>query len=118
MLFDPSKPARTRDGREVRIYATDGLYPYVIHGAVKEDGSSWKLRRWLQDGRWSDLEDYSEDLVNIPVRIHREVWLNVYQNPEKDVLHPSADRAASGRSKDCLATVRLVIDCEEGQGLS
>ena len=39
-MIDKSKTYRTRDGREVRIYATDGVGDQAIHGAVLTDGST------------------------------------------------------------------------------
>ena len=33
-MIDMKKKYRTKDGREVRIYATDGVGHYPVHGAV------------------------------------------------------------------------------------
>ena len=35
-MIDKSKTYRTRDGREVRIYATDGERGLRVHGATKD----------------------------------------------------------------------------------
>jgi len=43
-------PARTRDGREARIYATDGGGDFPIHGASLNDGQ-WSAECWMRDGR-------------------------------------------------------------------
>lgn len=57
----PIGPARTRDGREARIYATDGSSEYPIHGAVMRtpddldgDGeeSGWSVVSWASDGSY------------------------------------------------------------------
>jgi hypothetical protein len=45
----PIGPARTRDGREARIYATDGGGPAHIHGAVLS-GGKWFLQSWYSFG--------------------------------------------------------------------
>lgn len=46
----PIGPARTRDGREARIYATDGGGDFPIHGASLNDGQ-WSAECWMRDGR-------------------------------------------------------------------
>ena len=50
MNWEPG-PAKTRDGREARIYAVDGGPDKDwIHGAVF-DGLAWGQRTWYSDGR-------------------------------------------------------------------
>lgn len=46
---DLTKPLRTRDGREVRIYATDGTGCQPIHGAIK-GGWGWRAYQWEPSG--------------------------------------------------------------------
>ena len=78
MMISKSKHYRTRDGREVRIYATDGYGENKIHGAVKED-SGWCIYAWYEEGQYA-LSDYKgrHDLIEVKPRIKRTVWLNVY----------------------------------------
>lgn len=43
----------TRDGRAVRIYATDAGGKYPVHGAIwsdEEDG--WESEAWTEEGQW------------------------------------------------------------------
>jgi hypothetical protein len=52
---------RTRDGRKVPIYATDGAGDQPVHGAL--DG---EVDQWSEDGRWfleGDEAEYGADLV-------------------------------------------------------
>ena len=42
-------PAKTRDGREARIYAVDGCEPFPIHGAIQR-GNHWTQEHWTSDG--------------------------------------------------------------------
>jgi hypothetical protein len=39
----------TECGYEVRIYASDGMLPFPIHGAYKKD-NDWRLYEWESDG--------------------------------------------------------------------
>lgn len=74
-MVDFSKPLQTRDGREVRIYAQDGLPPWTIHGAIKRpDG--WEFRVWPGNGQLDGYFEWDYDLINTPIT----VYVNVYEN--------------------------------------
>lgn len=110
-MIDKNKTYRTRDGREVRIYATDcgGLRP--IHGAIHE-GGNWVAYTWLYNGE-AALDCNS--LIEVKPRIKREVWVNVY--PMCQTIWPSEEAANECCSDYRIACVKLTIDCEEGEGL-
>jgi len=116
-MISKDKQYRTRDGREVRIYATDGYGDNKVHGAVKED-SGWVIYAWYEDGRYA-LSDYKgrHDLIEVKPRIKRTVWLNFYEDNTMSVfgsIERAKQQAAVGY---CLACVKVEIDCEEGEGL-
>ena len=80
-MIDINKKYRTRDGREVRIYATDGYGSYSVHGAVlTEEG--WFPRCWTEQGELSHarLAHSAHDLIEVRPRHKRTVWLAVYPN--------------------------------------
>ena len=60
--------------------------------------------------------DKLSDLIEVRPRIKRTVWLNLY-GPESQTSHHSRKQADDERTDDCLACVRVEIDCEEGEGL-
>ena len=114
-MIDKSKQYRTRDGREVRIYATDGKGPAsVVHGAVNS-GDGWLGYSWYADGMYRHGQD-GADLIEVKPRIKRDVWLNVYPDTEGVFWHSKeeADRQALDKR---IACVKITIDCEEGEGL-
>ena len=112
-MIDINKKYRTRDGREVRIYALDGGGLNPVQGAIKDAASAWwGLSRWNEQGRIS-VTDFPSDLVEVKPRIKRTVWLALY--PLDDVWVVSGDCTAV--EKGCLACVKVEIDCEEGEGL-
>lgn len=118
-MIELGKQYRTRDGRDVRIYAVDGAGVHPIHGAIKMDGG-WGYCLWAASG-CVHLDNYvsGSDLIEVKPRIKRKVWVNVY--PEDcgipDALYygrASADGSASLRR---IACVEIDIDVEEGHGL-
>ena len=110
-MIDKNKQYRTRDGREVRIYATDGGGHKPIHGAIRE-GESWVAYTWLYDGV-AALDCNS--LIEVKPRIKREVWLNVYPNGVE--AYSTRHSADFNTEPPRIACVKLTIDCEEGEGL-
>lgn len=117
-MIDPKKQYRTRDGREVRIYAVDGGGDYPVHGAY-EFNDRWQVNQWSASGGTNHLtqDDYL-DLVEVKPRIQREVWVNVY--PDGQIMHEqrkTADAFSVDNTDRRIACVKLVIDCEEGEGL-
>lgn len=80
MELDFSKPEnlQTRDGRPVRIYATDGSGVWPIHGAVLTE-EDWSVRSWHADGKYSGSD--ACDLVVKPPRVTG--WVNVYMGCNK-----------------------------------
>ena len=115
-MIDPKKTYRTRDGREVRIYAVDGGGEYPVHGAYYYNGNRWYQCSWSETGgvHMSHTTDY--DLIEVRPRIQREVWVNVYPH-RMGVPHGNKAYVDVHRGKDAIACVKLTIDVEEGEGL-
>jgi hypothetical protein len=113
-VISKDKKYRTRDGREVRIYATDAGPRYPIHGAFLLDGE-WLHESWTIDGENVIEANSPSDLVEVKPRIQRVAWLNVY--PEAACLYYSRAMADQAAFDLRLACVKITIDCEEGEGL-
>lgn len=112
-MIDINKKYRTRDGREVRIYAMDGGGVHCVHGAVKNP-EGWAMCSWMQGGSEMFLER-SCDLVEVKPRIQQTVWLNVFPKTIATYFHRLDADTYAGSSR--LACVKVEIDCEEGEGL-
>ena len=114
MKIEMGKQYRTRDGRDVRIYAVDGHPELTVHGAVKlEDG--WEICGWRSDGRLGGYTITDSDLIEVKPRIKREVWVNVYSMCQ--TIWPSEEAANDCCTDNRIACVKLTIDVEEGEGL-
>jgi len=117
-MIELGKQYRTRDGREVRIYAVDGGGEFPVHGAIKKPGDIWDSTCWGVNGEWFSVADMDcYDLVEVKPRIQREVWVNVHHNGVDDELWFTRRTADEQALTSRIACVKLVIDCEEGEGL-
>ena len=111
-MIDINKKYRTRDGREVRIYALDGGGMHPVHGSIKtSDG--WRSFTWPSDGRIA-CDENCGDLIEVKPRIKRTMWLNLYAREDRPSTKKEADKHAFDTR---LACVKVEIDCEEGEGL-
>ena len=115
-MISKDKTYRTRDGREVRIYATDGRGDYPVHGAIQTI-TGWEAHIWFKSGKsiFEDDTERSGDLIEVKSRIKRTVWLNV--NEHSVFPWETKEQADKAAPIDRLACVKVEIDCEEGEGL-
>jgi hypothetical protein len=130
-MIDLNKKYRTKDGREVRIYATDGgergaIHGEIgtIHGAIKKE-NGWFFAIWPSNGI-SHFSDY--DLVEVKENKTVKVWANIHTNVFVDGFgnkvnevfvscyenKDDADEYADHNRKACKL---IEIDYEEGEGL-
>ena len=121
-MIDINKKYRTRDGREVRIYAVDcGREKNIAHGAVRnKDADWWGQCSWHQNGKFFDgPHDHKLDLIEVRPRHKRTVWLNVYEGDIIGPPCPSKDQAE--RVSACIsrrsACIKVELGFEEGEGL-
>jgi hypothetical protein len=116
-MISKDKQYRTRNGLEVRIYATDSGGDYPVHGAVKNESGKWKPIRWTRVGLYNIHGPFSKfDLFEVKPRIKRTLWVNLYRAGYGG-LHPSKEVADEMTLLDRIACVTVEIDCEEGEGL-
>jgi len=119
-MIDINKQYRTRDGREVRIYATDGAMPRPIHGAVKSSyDSTWHSFQWHEDGRLvhNILAVDLSDLIEVRPRHKRTVWLNMYGTGIVGETCSSKQHADLAAAYNRIACIKVDLDFEEGEGL-
>lgn len=113
-MIDIKKTYRTRDGREVRIYATDGHPSEPVHGAFQDYSCAWNSCIWKHDGT-NIYGKRDADLIEVKPRIKQTLWINIYNNYQSI---SSTEKFAKNKA-DCgiLARVKVDIDVEEGHGL-
>ena len=114
-MIDKNKQYRTRDGREVRIYATDaGMGQNIIHGATHDGEFGWVPHVWMPDGSHERISFL--DLIEVKPRHKRTVWLNVFDNGSI-LTFDSPEIYDVHRRIGLVARIRVDLDFEEGQGL-
>ena len=115
-MININKTYRTRDGREVRIYAMDGVEEYPVHGAVRSTCGGWYSATWTMQGEKCKGNSTLEDLVEVKPRIQREYWINMYPQGGTN-FYNTREFADKYTDNTRIACVRVLIDCEEGEGL-
>jgi hypothetical protein len=114
-MIDINKKYRTRCGREVRIYATDGSGEWTVHGAIQGKNGQWYPHIWLSNGAHLSYCDHDNDLIEV-LRLKRTLWVNVYGRPDDVTAYNykwKADQSVSPR----IACIKVELDFEEGEGL-
>ena len=112
-MIDINKQYRTRDGREVRIYATDGGGPQPVHGAIS-GLNFWSTANWSKNGSYTVVygQEHDNDLIEVRPRHKRTVWLHVWENGTVCATEESY-YVPTGR----IACIKVELDFEEGEGL-
>jgi hypothetical protein len=109
---DPLTGYVTRDGRKVRILATDRRTSgdFCLVGLV--DGvPAEEIQFWRADGTTGTWSNHYLDLMCAPER--RTAWVNFY--PEIGIVHLSREKADARATKERIACVEVTFT--EGEGL-
>ena len=112
-MIDINKKYRTRDGREVRIYATDGGGPQPVHGAIS-GLNFWSTANWSKNGSYTVVygQEHDNALIEVRPRHKRTVWRHVWENGTVCATEESY-YVPTGR----IACIKVELDFEEGEGL-
>ena len=76
-MISKDKQYKTRNGRQVRIYATDGFGECPIHGAAWDaEMNEWETLSWTENGLlFDDGEESDVDLVPVEDGVSDADWL-------------------------------------------
>jgi hypothetical protein len=112
-MIDKDKQYTTRDGREVRIYATDcgGLQP--VHGAIKSS-DGWSMDSWTQQGTQLGQFESFRHLIEVKQRMKFERWYLFTSQGDYSIWQSKPDASSA---IDAFAIKHIVFEVEEGEGL-
>jgi len=113
-MIDKDKQYKTRDGREVRIYATDGRGVFPVHGAIKHV-EGWTSVSWCEDGMHLGNNKQTEyDLIEVKPRKKIERWVMVERH---DACSMWCTKPSQIETVNSFAVKHIVFEVEEGEGL-
>jgi hypothetical protein len=100
-VLDLNKPVQTRDGRKVRVLATDrkGAAYYPVLGLLTQADGEETVESWTLVGEFYSGDTDEADLVNVPEKIVG--YLNVY-----------GTRSQYGQTSYRLYDSRAIADAE------
>ena len=121
-MIDKNKQYQTRDGREVRVFMTDGGdWKYPVIAAYKSSEGHWWPLHLTKDGAYVSSGSNSVlDIIEVKPRIKRKVWVNLYRHDDGDEfaeVSSTEDLARERLGTASIACVEIDIDVEEGHGL-
>jgi hypothetical protein len=87
MMIEIGKTYQTRDGREARVYATDGGGEYPVQGAYRDHGKIWLTATWTLVGELNDGGPHPLDLIEVKPKITREYWIQHFMGGHA-AIHP------------------------------
>lgn len=123
MSLEDRARLRTRDGRSVRIYTTDGSLSFPIHGAVFAGSGLWDVKSWTATGRILPGEPpISDDLVLPPkmIDIRFPAILTNEKISTAGWLIPSLREGEHSMGPHEKYLARIILDASavpEGEGL-
>ena len=111
-LKNPSRKVVTRDGRNVKIYCTNFMFPHGCQPIVAEiegDGSSVSFSK---NGKfYNDYESSKNDLFFAPEK--HEGWINLYSDSLHGRIFNSEEEAKSAVLVDDSYITTIKIEWEE-----
>ena len=113
------KEYRTRDGRTVTVVTLENCSLNYPVGALVQVANGVSYETYTHTG-WFNFGPSGEshaDLVEVKPRIKRTYWVNVYPEFTRMFNYASKQHADTGAASDRVATVKVEIDCEHGEGL-
>lgn len=115
-MIDMTRKYRTRDGRDVRIYARDGGGDRSIHGASRTTAGEWIAYVWTSEGNYFSDCDSRHDLIEVRENHKQTVWVTLDKSGEPNAWRTKEAALACGNVV-YKACIQVELTYEEGEGL-
>lgn len=112
-MIDITKAYTTRDGRPVRIYATDGSGTFCVHGAWMTESGQWAYCSWDRLGHLSDGK-HPRDLIEVKPKRTYSAWVTVFKDGSS---YATYDESEAKEISGAIARFHIVREYAEGEGL-
>lgn len=119
-MIDWTKPIQTRDGRPAELLKigriSSGATHLVFIKGENNDDAFWAH----EDGVIYPELPKNEDIINVPVKHKRKVWINMYEDTEacaSSFTYSSRKTADSHCGMGRIACIEREIEFTEGEGL-
>lgn len=113
-MISMNKKYITRKGEGVYLYTVNAGSIYTVHGVI---AGNFHPSSWCSDGACMVGTTSDRDLIEVEPTIYKELWINVYEDPECDPDFWSSKERADKVGVGRFACVKFIIDCKKGDGL-
>ena len=112
--WEAGKEYTLQNGWRYRVYATDGAYPFSIHGAYWHPyNTAWIHLDLNGDGKYPVNSDF--DLL--PERVKGDWWILITNDLGAMVYESKDEASQDAKYFGAKAVVHVTYDVEEGEGL-
>lgn len=108
------KEYQTRDGRPVRVHATDIGGEKTVLASVWSDYGGWRHQDYFSDGVYEAGHRSPLDLIEKPKTYKAVFYVNVYKDSDFDVSNTRKQADIYARP-DRIACQRFEFEVEEGR---
>jgi len=110
-VFKPGQTYKTRDGREVSVYRSDGSGLFSVRGAI--GGVPF---RWRNDGAYHMKRGSPCDLMPpAPPRIREKVWVAIYSDGQMYMYKSELNARSMPRGGLLRIVPCLLIEIVDGE---
>lgn len=111
---------QTRDGRPVRVLCVDRIgtqYPVIALVPAVTGPERELFEHYTEEGHTERIGASHLDLIPVPKRHKRTVWVNLYRHVDPGSFFDSKEKADASASPDRTECLKLDLDFAEGEGL-
>ena len=111
---------QTRDGRPVRVLCVDRIgtqYPVIALVPAVTGPERELFEHYTEEGHTERIGASHLDLIPVPKRHKRTVWVNLYPGERESGIHDNRQVADSCANRERIACLKLDLDFVEGEGL-
>lgn len=115
--FDPTKPVQTRDGKPARILCTDKFGDQPIVALTKNPDGTETTGEFSVNGSFFCNGISKHDLINVPLKIQRTVFLAVYDDGMVHMFAAKENAMKCLGNHHLFAIKEITFEAAEGEGI-